>query len=220
MTGPLPLRIDIVSDVVCPWCYVGKRRLARALEQLQGEIEPSLAWLPFQLNPEMPPEGVARPEYRLAKFGSLEHSAELDARVAKEGRGEGIDFAFERIARTPNTFIAHQLIELAQERGAGACVVDALFRAYFEQGRDVGDRDELRAIAQACGVPADALDARWADNEAAARLAGIERDLKALGIGGVPTFILGRKFALSGAHPPETLVRAIREAATEVAASP
>ena len=101
------LLIEVASDVICPWCYIGKLRLERALQLLDGEIEASLSWLPFQLNPGMPPEGLARAEYRRAKFGSLERARALDARVAQEGAGEGIHFAFDRMERTPNTFRVH-----------------------------------------------------------------------------------------------------------------
>jgi len=138
------LRIEVGSDVVCPWCYIGKRRLEKALALVGGNLAPQVTWLPFQLNPGMPAEGMPRAEYRRAKFGSVERSRELDARVAAAGRGEGIEFALERIERTPNTFAAHQLIDLAQERGAGGTVVDALFRAYFEEARDIGERGVLR----------------------------------------------------------------------------
>src|SRR6185436_307818 len=127
-----PLTIEIASDVICPWCYIGKRRLEKALALVKDEIRPEIRWLPFQLNPDMPSGGLPRAEYRKAKFGSLERAKGLDARVAAEGRGEGIDFAFDRMERTPNTVAAHQLIDLAQKQGKGDAVVDALFRAYFE----------------------------------------------------------------------------------------
>jgi predicted DsbA family dithiol-disulfide isomerase len=214
MGAPRPIAIDIVSDVICPWCYIGKRRLEAALELLAGEVDATLQWLPFQLNPGMPKEGMPRQEYRRAKFGSLERSKSLDARVESEGRGVGIAFAFDRIERTPNTFAAHQLIELAQERGAGDAAVAALFGAYFEQGRDIGDAEVLKSIAQSCGLATQPLEARWADEAARARLAQIEESMKALGIGGVPTFVFDRRSGISGAHPPESLAAAIREAAS------
>ncbi len=212
MPEPKPITIDVVSDVVCPWCYIGKRRLEKALAMLEDEIAPRITWLPFQLNPQMPREGMARADYRRAKFGSLEHSKQLDARVSAEGAGEGIDFAFERMARTPNTFAAHQLIDLAQQHGAGEAVVDALFRAYFEEAKDTGDPEVLKSIAEACGVPPQSVEACWSDAEEAGRVARLEEQMKALGISGVPTFILGRKYGISGAQPPETLAKAIREA--------
>src|SRR2546429_8580901 len=146
------LVIEIASDVICPWCYIGKRRMEKALALLDGEVQPVIRWLPFELNPDMPQGGMPRAAYRQAKFGSVERGHELDARVAAEGRGEGIAFAFERIERTPNTSAAHQLIDLAQSQGAAGRVVDALFRAYFEEGRDIGDAGVLNSIALGSGV--------------------------------------------------------------------
>ena len=206
MAPPKPIRIEVASDVVCPWCYIGKRRLEKALAQLEGEIAPSLVWLPFQLNPDMPREGLARADYRRAKFGSAERGRALDARVAAEGAGEGIAFAFERMQRTPNTVAAHRLIDLAQQQGLGDAVVDALFRAYFEEARDAGDPAVLREIAQRCGV------AGWPDAADGPRVARLEEELRQLGISAVPTFIFNRQTGISGAHPPEALAKAIRDA--------
>ena len=208
------MKIEVVSDVVCPWCYIGKRRLEKALALVGADAPPEVTWLPFQLNPGMPPEGMPRAEYRRTKFGSVERGRQLDARVAAEGRGEGIEFAFERMERTPNTFAAHQLIDLAQERGAGGTVVDALFRAYFEEARDIGERGVLLGIGEAAGLARAEIEARWADAAQARRVAQLEESMKQLGISGVPTFILERKFGVSGAQPPEALAAAIREAAT------
>ena len=213
MSAATPLRVEVVSDVVCPWCYIGKRRLEQALALVGDGLAPQVTWLPFQLNPDMPVEGMPRAEYRRAKFGSLERGRQLDARVAAEGRGEGIAFALERIERTPNTFAAHQLIDLAQHEGAGGTVVDALFRAYFEEARDVGDRGVLLDIAEYAGLARAQVEARWADAAEARRVAELEDSMKALGISGVPTFILERKFGVSGAQPAEALAAAMREAA-------
>jgi len=201
------LLIEIASDVICPWCYIGKRRLEKALESLKGEVEARVEWLPFQLNPDMPPGGVARADYRRAKFGSVEKGRALDARVAQEGAGEGIVFAFDRMQRTPNTVAAHRLVDLAQKRGKGNAVVDALFRAYFEEARDIGDPAVLDGIARDAGVngwPAD-TDTREVMEK--------EERVRDLGISGVPTFIFNRESGLSGAYPPEMLAQAIREAA-------
>jgi predicted DsbA family dithiol-disulfide isomerase len=211
--GKRSIRLDVVSDVICPWCYIGKRRMERALEQLRGEFEVEVNWLPFQLNPDMPAEGVPRAEYRRAKFGSIEKSQALDARVAGEARGEGLEFAFERMQRTPNTFLAHRLIDLAQRAGRGEAVVEALFRAYFIEARDTGDREVLMALAEAAGLARAEVEAAMADEAGAQRLAGEERGMRDLGISGVPFFIIDRRFGVSGAQPPEALVDAVRQAA-------
>jgi predicted DsbA family dithiol-disulfide isomerase len=196
------MRIEVASDVVCPWCYIGKRRLEKALS-LVSDLKPEVRWLPFQLNPSMPKEGMPRAEYRKAKFGSLERSRALDARVIAEGKSEGIDFAFDRIERTPNTSDAHKLIALAPDQGK---VVDALFHAYFEDGKDIGDPQVLADIAAQCGVQG------WP--EKAADVSGLEQDVRELGISAVPTFIFDRKSGVSGAYPAETLANAIRQATT------
>jgi predicted DsbA family dithiol-disulfide isomerase len=200
------LTIEIASDVICPWCYIGKRRMEKALALLGDEVKPEIVWLPFQLNPEMPKSGIPRAEYRKAKFGSLERARGLDARVAAEGAGEGIAFAFEKMERTPNTVAAHALIDLAQKQGRAAPVVDALFKAYFEEARDIGDAAVLAEIAAGAGV------AGWPQQADARTVAELEEDVRNLGISAVPTFILGRKVGVSGAHPPEALAQAIQEA--------
>ena len=203
---PKPLLIEIASDVICPWCYIGKRRLEKALAALRGEIEVRIEWLPFQLNPDMPAGGVARADYRRAKFGSIEKGRALDARVAQEGAGEGIAFAFDRMQRTPNTVAAHQLVDLAQKQGKGNDVVDALFRAYFEDAIDIGDPAVLKGIAERLGVSG------WPQDKDTGKVAAQEERVRGLGISGVPTFIFDRKSGLSGAYPPDMLAQAIREA--------
>src|SRR3954464_11734687 len=188
-----PLVIEIASDVICPWCYIGKRRLEKALATLDGEVKPEIRWLPFQLNPEMPKEGIPRAEYRKAKFGSVERARQLDARVAAEGQGEGIAFAFERMERTPNTVAPHQLIDLAKKRGGGTPVVDALFRAYFEEARDIGDAQVLADIAGKVGVNG------WPTKLDGEQVAALEELVPRLGISAVPTFIQQPKLDLYSA---------------------
>jgi predicted DsbA family dithiol-disulfide isomerase len=199
-----PLKVEVASDVVCPWCYIGKRRLEKALALLNSEFEVQISWLPFQLNPDMPKEGMPRAEYRKAKFGSLERSQALDARVIAEGKSEGIDFAFERIQRTPNTLAAHRLIALAENQSA---VVDALFKAYFEEAKDIGDPEVLADIAAKCGVKG------WP--EQARDVSELEEGVRELGISAVPTFIFDRKLGVSGAYPPDSLAEAMRQATTK-----
>ena len=198
------LSIDVVSDVICPWCYIGKRRLEKALSIVNLSTE--VRWLPFQLNPGMPHGGMPRSEYRTAKFGSAERAKSLDARVAAEGAGEGISFAFDRIQRTPNTAAAHRLIALAQKQGAGAQIVDALFKAYFEEARDIGDAGVLGEVAASLGVRG------WPQAGDAAEVAALEDKMRGQGISAVPTFVFNRRLGVSGAHPPETLAVAMREA--------
>jgi predicted DsbA family dithiol-disulfide isomerase len=195
------MNIEVASDVICPWCYIGKRRLEKALKLLDGEVDVRISWLPFQLNPSMPKEGMPRAEYRKAKFGSLERSRSLDARVIAEGRSEEIEFAFDRIERTPNTMEAHKLIGLAQDQSR---VVSALFRAYFEEAKDIGDPEVLADIAAQCGVQG------WP--EKAHDVSQLEEEVRAMGISAVPTFIFARRSGVSGAYPAETLAQAIREA--------
>jgi predicted DsbA family dithiol-disulfide isomerase len=194
------MKIEVASDVVCPWCYIGKRRLEKAL-QLVNDVKTEVRWLPFQLNPGMPKEGMPRAQYRKAKFGSLERSRQLDARVIAEGRSEGIDFAFDRIERTPNTTQAHKLIAMAEHQGR---VVDALFKAYFEEAKDIGDPKVLAEIAEQCGVNG------WP--ESARDVSALEEEVREMGISAVPTFIFERRTGVSGAYPPEQLAAAIKEA--------
>ena len=198
------MKLEVASDVVCPWCYIGKKRLEKALELLKGELEVEVRWLPFQLNPGLPADGVPRAEYRQAKFGSLERSKQMDARVIAEGKAEGIDFAFDRMERQPNTSQAHRLIALAADQDA---VVNALFRAHFEQGRNIGDPEVLAEIAARCGVQG------WP--EKAQDVSALEDEVRAMGISAVPTFIFERRSGVSGAYPAETLATAIREASGE-----
>jgi predicted DsbA family dithiol-disulfide isomerase len=130
----MTLTVDVISDVICPWCYIGKRRLEKAVRALGGRHPVAICWYPFELNPRLPPEGLDRREYRTAKFGSWERSQELDAHVAAAGAGEGIPFAFDRIRRTPNTFDSHRLIWLAGLAGMQDAVVEALFRGLLHRG--------------------------------------------------------------------------------------
>jgi predicted DsbA family dithiol-disulfide isomerase len=194
------VKIEVASDVVCPWCYIGKKRLEKALA-LIPDLKPEVRWLPFQLNPGLPADGVPRAEYRKAKFGSLERSKQMDARVIAEGKAEGIDFAFERMERQPNTSQAHRLIALAGNQDA---VVNALFRAHFEQARNIGDPQVLAEIAAQCGVEG------WP--EKAQDVSALEEEVRGMGISAVPTFIFERRSGVSGAYPAETLAAAIKEA--------
>src|SRR5476651_970435 len=146
------LHIDVISDVICPWCFIGKRRLEKAIAALDRQHEVRVRWLPFQLNPTMPKEGIFRKEYRTKKFGSWERSLELDAQMNAVGETEGIHFALDRIERTPNTLDAHRLIWLADKEGVQDAVVEALFLAYFTEGRDIGNRKTLIDVVAEAGL--------------------------------------------------------------------
>ncbi|NNM74325.1 DsbA family oxidoreductase [Enterovirga aerilata] len=210
--------IYVFSDVVCPWCYLGKRRLERALDQLGLAGRVGVHWLPFELNPDMPAEGMPRAEYRARKFG-LERSAELDARMAALGEAEGVRFAFDRMTRTPSTRRAHMLIAHAAERGQGDAIVEALFRAYFEQARDIGNPGILVEVAAAVGFPPEEARAALDSEDLRARVLGLERRAAEMGIGGVPFFILEGGQAVSGAQPSEAWVEILRDAVPQRAAA-
>jgi predicted DsbA family dithiol-disulfide isomerase len=207
-----PIAIEIVSDIVCPWCFIGKRRLEAALAlyaQARPEAPPPrLSWLPFQLNPHLPPEGMDRLAYIESKFGPGQGHGRY-ARVAAVGAGTGIAFAFERIERQPNTRAAHALVALAGERGLQPQVKEALMAAYFLHGRDLTDAAELVRIAASAGLDPDAARDRLADANALAAVDAAEERSRALGVQGVPFFIFDRRHAVSGAQDPRVLLDAM-----------
>jgi predicted DsbA family dithiol-disulfide isomerase len=209
-----PLVVDVVSDVVCPWCFIGKRRLENAIAI--ADLPVAVRWHPFQLDPTIPPEGKSRRAYLEQKFGSAERIAEIHRNVAEIGKTEGIDFAFDRILVSPNTLDAHRLVRWAGEAGVQDKVVEALFRANFLEGRNVGDRETLADIAAEVGMDRAKIAARLASDddrdEVTAEIVSAQR----IGVTGVPTFIVANRYALVGAQPAETLACAFAEAAAEV----
>jgi predicted DsbA family dithiol-disulfide isomerase len=201
------LTADVYSDVVCPWCFIGKRRLEKALAGRAATVR----WHPFELNPAMPREGVERRAYRVKKFGSWERSLELDAQVGRAFAGEGLTFNAEQMARTPNTFDAHRLIWLAGERGGQDAVAEALFRAYFTDGRDLSDRATLAAVAAEGGLGRAEVDELLAGERGAAEVRDREMSGRRLGISGVPFFVINDAVALSGAQAPEAFRTAFEQ---------
>jgi predicted DsbA family dithiol-disulfide isomerase len=193
--------IDIVSDVICPWCFIGKRRLESALASWTGETA-QISWRPFQLNPDMPRAGLEREAYLRAKFGDAGGGGRF-VQVAAVGAEVGIDFAFDRIRRTPNTLQAHRLIRWSADLDAQDAMVEALFRAYFLAGEDIGDDATLIRIAHGAGFDADTVAAYLATDQDAEQVRGEDAFMRQIGISGVPCFIVDRKFALSGAQPTE-----------------
>jgi len=210
--------IDVVSDTICPWCFIGKRRLARALLE-RPDMEFDVRWRAFRLDPTIPPEGVDRKAYLKAKFGDGERPRAMSEAIRQAGEAEDIAFAFDRIATTPNTIDSHRLIRWAGGAGLQDEVVEGLFKAYFEDGRDIGNIDVLVEIADEAGMDT-ALVADLLEDGADREL--IEREdalAHRMGISGVPTFIFANKYAVSGAHDPETLLEIIDKVAKEQAES-
>ncbi|MBE7421834.1 MAG: DsbA family oxidoreductase [Zoogloeaceae bacterium] len=209
------LHIDIVSDVVCPWCFIGKRHLESALGELRKERADVLArirWLPFFLNPDTPEAGEPYRPFLERKFGGPEKLAQIWGQISETGRTAGIDFAFERIDIRANTLKAHRLIHRAQERGDAGTLVERLFAAQFIEGRNVGDAAELARLAAECGEDEAAVLAYLDSGEDAdAVRAGFER-VQRMGITGVPFFILAGRYGVGGAQPPGPLLGALRQA--------
>ena len=203
--------VDVVSDVMCPWCLIGKRRLEQAIAMLDEPVE--VRWRPYQLDPTLPPGGRDRREYLEAKFGGPQRAAAIYARIEEAGREEGIAFAFDRIAVSPNTLDAHRLIRWAGSAGEGVQdrVVEALFKAFFEEGRDIGSHHVLVEIAGAAGMDeAIVRDLLASDRDVEAVRAEIAQ-AQAMGVTGVPCFIIDRRHAVMGAEPAERLVEILRE---------
>ena len=200
------LNIEVISDVICPWCFIGKRRLEKAIATLDRQHDIRVRWLPFQLNPTMPKEGISRREYRTAKFGSWERSLELDAKMVAVGKAEGIHFALERIERTPNTLDAHRLIWLAEKEGCQDAVVEVLFRAYFTEGRDIGNRQTLVDVVSEAGLDRHQAEAVLKGDE------GLSDELaRRFRVNGVPFFFINAKVTLSGAQTPDVFLEAFRQ---------
>jgi len=204
------MRIDIYSDIVCPWCYVGKRRLERALTSVGSDIH--IIWRPFQLNPTMPSDGMDRTTYLKAKFGSLEAFGRMEEQLLAAGTDEQIPFAFEKIQLTPNTFAAHRLVWHAAQQGKQDGVVENLFRAYFLEGNNIGDLKILTHVAAEAGLDRTETESFLASDKGAAEVKGEEAVGRRLGIRGVPYFVLNGSISISGAQPHDIFVSALQQA--------
>lgn len=207
-----PVNVTVISDAICPWCYIGKRHLDLAIDSLEGEVSVAVEWQPFELNPTMPPEGMPRRDYRAAKFGSEQRSRELDAQVEEAARLAGIQIHHERIARTPNTFDAHRLIWLAGRHGVQDAVVGELFRRYFVEGEDIGETRVLADAARSAGLEGVDVTAFLEGEDGKAEVRDALEEAHRQGIQGVPTFIIEGQRSLTGAQPPEALRQAILDA--------
>ncbi len=210
------LAIEVISDAICPWCWIAKRRLDSAIAAIAPDVMASVRWCPFELNPEMPKGGVDRRAYRSAKFGSWQHSQALDAQVAAAGRSEGLVFNHDKMERTPNTVDAHRLIWLSGQQGKQDVVVEGLFAAYFDEGRDIGDPTVLADVGASAGLDRARILAMLTSDEG---LAGVRSDLQCalnLRVSGVPTVLVDGVPVFSGAIRADLMEAELRKAAGHV----
>jgi predicted DsbA family dithiol-disulfide isomerase len=215
MTTPKPLTIDIVSDVVCPWCYIGKRRIENALK-LVPDVPVEVNFRPFFLNPWVPREGISRDEYLTTKFGSVEAYHGIAQRVVIAAGEEGLIYRPENVKRQPNTIDCHRLIHWADAIGKAPEMKQRLMELYFRDGGDLTDTEVLAKAAADIGLDADDVRRRLATDEDVALISALAQDAADKGIQGVPTYVLAQKYAVSGAQDPAMLARAIRQVSEEV----
>ncbi len=212
MSEKMRLHVDIVSDVVCPWCYIGKRRLEDALAQVD-DVDVSVRWRPFFLNPWIPREGIERDKYLETKFGSVTAYKGIASQVKDAAASEGLQYNSDRISRQPNTTDCHRLIYWAERLGTSSAMKQRLMDLYFKDGADLTDADTLVEAAVDCGFDPDTVRERLASDEDVEMISEAAQAAANAGVNGVPTFILGGKYALSGAQPAEQLADAIRQVA-------
>ena len=215
MSALKPLTIDIVSDVVCPWCYIGKHRIEEALKQV-AEVPVEVHWRPFFLNPWVPREGISRDDYLTTKFGSVEAYKSIAGRVVAAAAEEGLSYRPELVARQPNTIDCHRLIHWAEAIGKAAEMKQRLMELYFRDGGDLTDINVLVQAAVDCGLDAEDVRRRLATDEDVALVSGNAQEAADKGISGVPTYVFAHKYAVSGAQDPQMLARAIRQVSAEI----
>ncbi|MET0877393.1 MAG: DsbA family oxidoreductase [Tardiphaga sp.] len=215
MSATKPLQIDIVSDVVCPWCYIGKKRIEDALA-LAPEIPVEVHWRPFFLNPWIPREGIDRDTYLETKFGSVDAYKGIAQRVVAAAGEEGLSYRPETVKRQPNTIDSHRLIHWAEAAGKSGAVKQRLMELYFRDGGDLTLPETLVQAAADVGLDADDIRRRLATDEDVERISADAKEASDKGISGVPTFVLAGKYAISGAQPADQLARAIRQVSAEI----
>ncbi|WP_316182495.1 DsbA family oxidoreductase [Bradyrhizobium sp. SZCCHNRI1009] len=210
-----PLIIDVVSDVVCPWCYIGKKRIEEALK-LVPDVPVEVNFRPFFLNPWVPREGISREQYLTTKFGSVEAYKGIAGRVVAAAEQEGLSYHPDRVARQPNTIDCHRLIRWAGEIGKAPEMKQRLMELYFRDGGDLTDVEVLVQAAADCGLDAEVVRKMLATDEDAALVSAQAQEAAEKGISGVPTYVFAQKYAVSGAQDPQMLARAIRQVSAEV----
>ena len=215
MSGHAPLTIEVVSDVVCPWCFIGLRRLEQAIEIVRAE-QPDfryvLRWWPFFLNPDTPPAGEPYLPFLIQKFGGRERVEEIWRRIRETGAALGIDYQFEKIQVRANTLPAHRLIHWAQQQGDATALVEQLFKGQFQSGQNVGDRAVLAEIAVACGYQRSAVIEYLDSDQDVSVVQNMEQEARTWGVTAVPTFIFARQSGIQGAEDPRVLADAIKQA--------
>ena len=200
------MQIDIFFDLVCPWCFIGKHRMDRALAE-RPSLPVDLNWQPFQLNPGMPPGGMDRRDYLSAKFGGSGRAAQIYAMVAETAERDGLTLELDAIRRTPNTLDAHRLVRFATRHGRDpAGVAEAIFRAYFQQGRDIGDRNTLADIGEEIGLDRNSVADHLASRTDINHVRSADAAARRMGIQAVPCFVFDRRYALSGAQEPDSFI--------------
>jgi predicted DsbA family dithiol-disulfide isomerase len=209
------MQIDVISDTVCPWCYIGKRRLERAI-RLRPQIQFDVRWRPFQLDPTTPKEGFERRAYIERKFGSTDKVRPIHMALLEAGKAEGIAFAFEKIVRTPNTINSHRLIRWSQSTGVQEAVVELLFRKYFVDGADIGDIEVLAQIGSEAGMDRELVEELLRSDADLEKVEHEDSMARKIGINGVPTYLVGGKVLVTGAQDAENLVHVIDRVAAEL----
>lgn len=213
------IQIDIVSDVVCPWCYIGKRRLEKAIDQLSGEFDFKVSFKPFELNPQMPKEGRNQKAYLVAKFGSEEKYHQITQHVAQTAAAEGLKFDFQAQEISPNTVDAHRLIWLAEQEGVQPQVKEALLKAYFEEGKNLTDANVLLEVVASAGLFREKAEAVLKSDLYLKEVKESEVMSMQRGVSGVPFFVINNQYGISGAQPAEVFVNALKQIGSEVALS-
>lgn len=205
------IRIDVVSDVVCPWCYIGKRRFEKALHALRNEFEFEVVYRPFELNPAMPSEGRSQKEYLVAKFGSEEQYNSVTSQVAQVAKSEGLVFDFDRQLVAPNTRRLHSIIQAGKTEGIQLELTEAFFKAYFTDGVDLSQDENIISVAENAGLSTSLINTTLTDESAVLQVALEEQEMYKLGISGVPFYIINNRFGISGAQSTETFIQALNE---------
>jgi len=210
------IRVDIVSDVVCPWCYIGKRRIEKAMADVASEYDFDVHYLPFELNPDMPAEGKNQKQYLANKFGGEARYEQITQHTTRVAGDEGLSFDFSKQNVSPNTRLAHVLIQAAAEDGKQLAVTEAFFKAYFTEGVDLSKKENLIDVAVGAGLQKEKAEAALADETALAQVAFTEKEMSKLGISGVPFYIINNKYGVSGAQASDAFVKAFKEIGVEM----